>query len=89
VHVSNLGFLDPMMFYKLRGFQRLQICNFWMDRTKDMNLSSEQILLHYWILDVLRIPTVYHLLFLDLGIKRYEFCKIGLKSDLKFLFESV
>jgi hypothetical protein len=35
-----LDFLDPMVFYKLRGFQILQICNFWMDRTKDMNLSS-------------------------------------------------
>jgi hypothetical protein len=39
VHVSNLDFFDPMMFYKLRGFQRLQICNFWMDRSKDMDLT--------------------------------------------------
>jgi hypothetical protein len=40
VHISNLDFIDPMMFYMLRGFQRLQICDFWIDRTKDMNLSS-------------------------------------------------
>jgi hypothetical protein len=32
---------------------------------------------------------VYHLLFLDLQIKRYDFCKIWINSDLKFLFESV
>jgi hypothetical protein len=37
VHISNLDFLDPMMFYKLREFHRLQVCKFWMDRTKDMN----------------------------------------------------
>jgi hypothetical protein len=46
-----------------------------------------EVLLYYWILDVLRIPTVYHLLILDLQIKRYEFCKIGLDFDLKNLFE--
>jgi hypothetical protein len=45
------------------------------------------VLLYYWILQVSRIPTVYHLLFLDLQIKRYEFCKIGIKSGLKFQFE--
>jgi hypothetical protein len=39
VHISNLIFIDPMMFYKLRGFQGLQICNFWINRTKDMNLT--------------------------------------------------
>jgi hypothetical protein len=27
------------------------------------------------------------LLFLDLQIKRYEFCKIGIKSGLNFQFE--
>jgi hypothetical protein len=43
-----------------------------------------EILLNYWILQVSRIPTVYHLLFLDLQIKRYEFCKVGVKSGLKF-----
>jgi hypothetical protein len=43
-----------------------------------------EILLYYWILQVSRIPTVYHLLFLDLQIKRYEFCKIGIKSGLNF-----
>jgi hypothetical protein len=37
VHISNLDFLDSMMFYKLRGFQGLQICNFWTNKTKDMN----------------------------------------------------
>jgi hypothetical protein len=40
VHVSNLDFLDPMVFYKLRGFQRLQICNFWILGSKDMDLTS-------------------------------------------------
>jgi hypothetical protein len=45
------------------------------------------ILLYYWILQVSRIPTVYHLLFLDLQIKRYEFCKIGIKFGLNFQFE--
>jgi hypothetical protein len=34
---STLKFLDPMMFYMIRGFQRLQIYNFWMIGTKDMN----------------------------------------------------
>jgi hypothetical protein len=38
VHVSILKFLDSMMFYMIRGFQRLQIYNFWIHRTKDMNL---------------------------------------------------
>jgi hypothetical protein len=38
VHISTLMFLDFMMFYMIRGFQRLQIYNFWMHRTKDMNL---------------------------------------------------
>jgi hypothetical protein len=38
VHISNLMFLDSMMFYMIRGFQILQICNFWMIETKDMNL---------------------------------------------------
>jgi hypothetical protein len=37
VHVSTLMFLDSMMFYKIRGFQRLQICDCWMCRTKDMD----------------------------------------------------
>jgi hypothetical protein len=32
---------------------------------------------------------VYHLLFLDLQIKRYDFCKIGIKSGLKSKFEIV
>jgi hypothetical protein len=27
---------------------------------------------------------VYYLLFLDAGIKRYDFCKIGLNSDSDF-----
>jgi hypothetical protein len=45
------------------------------------------VLLHYWILQVSRIPTVYHLLILDLQIERYEFCKIGIKSGLKFQFD--
>jgi hypothetical protein len=40
MHVSTLKFLDPMMFYMIRGFQWLQIYNFWMGRTKDMNLTS-------------------------------------------------
>jgi hypothetical protein len=40
VHVSNLDFLDPMMFYKLRGFQRLQNCKFWILGSKDMDLTS-------------------------------------------------
>jgi hypothetical protein len=40
VHVSNLDFLDPMMFYKLIGFQRLQIYNFWTLGSKDVNLAS-------------------------------------------------
>jgi hypothetical protein len=31
-------FLDSMMFYMIIEFQRLQICNFWMHRTKDMDL---------------------------------------------------
>jgi hypothetical protein len=31
---------------------------------------------------------VYYLLFLDAGIKRYEFLKIWIKSDFKILFES-
>jgi hypothetical protein len=30
------------MFYMLRGFQRLQIYNIWMDRIKDMDLASYQ-----------------------------------------------
>jgi hypothetical protein len=32
-----------MLFYMIRGFQRLQIYNFWMLRTKDMNLFVKQI----------------------------------------------
>jgi hypothetical protein len=36
VHVSTLVFLDSKVFYMLRGFQGLQICNFWINRTKDM-----------------------------------------------------
>jgi hypothetical protein len=36
VHISTLGFLDHMMFYMLRGFQRLQICDFWTLESKDM-----------------------------------------------------
>jgi hypothetical protein len=40
VHVTNLMFLDSMMFNKIIGFQRLQICDFWMCRTKDMNLNG-------------------------------------------------
>jgi hypothetical protein len=32
---------------------------------------------------------IYYLLFLDAGIKRYEFLKIWMKSDLKNKFESV
>jgi hypothetical protein len=43
VHVSTLKFLDSMMFYMFRGFQRLQICNFWTLRTKDMKLLLKQI----------------------------------------------
>jgi hypothetical protein len=43
VHVSTLMFLDSMMFYIIRGFQGLQICNFWMIRTKDMNLLVKQM----------------------------------------------
>jgi hypothetical protein len=35
-----------------------------------------KILLYYWILEVLRIPMRYYLLFLDVGIERYEFYKI-------------
>jgi hypothetical protein len=31
-------FLDSMVFYTIRGLHRLQICNFWILRTKDMNL---------------------------------------------------
>jgi hypothetical protein len=31
---------------------------------------------------------VYHLLFLDLQIKRYDFLNIGFKSDLNLLFGS-
>jgi hypothetical protein len=46
-----------------------------------------EVLLYYWILDVLRIPTVYYLLFLDLQIKRYDFLKIWIKSGFKLLFE--
>jgi hypothetical protein len=30
---------------------------------------------------------VYYLLFLDLQIKRYDFLKIGFKSDFKIKFE--
>jgi hypothetical protein len=43
----------------------------------------------YWILHFLRIPTRYYLQFYELQIKRYEFCKIELKSDLKFYFEII
>jgi hypothetical protein len=35
VCMCQLFFLDSMMFYRLRGFQRLQFCNFWTDRIKD------------------------------------------------------
>jgi hypothetical protein len=42
VHVSTLMFLDSMIFYMIRGFQRLQICDFWMCKTKDMNLLVQQ-----------------------------------------------
>jgi hypothetical protein len=48
-----------------------------------------KILLNYWILQVSRISTVYYLIFLDLQNKRYEFCKIELKSDLKIYLKSV
>jgi hypothetical protein len=34
----NFDVFDSMMFYMIREFQRLQICNFWMHRTKDMDL---------------------------------------------------
>jgi hypothetical protein len=37
LHITTFKFLDSMMFYMIRGFQRLQICDFWMCRTKDMN----------------------------------------------------
>jgi hypothetical protein len=46
-----------------------------------------KILWYYRILEVSRIPTVYHVLNLDAGIKRYELNKIQLKSDLNFYFE--
>jgi hypothetical protein len=35
-------FLDSMMFYMIRGFQILQICDFWMCRTKVINLLVQQ-----------------------------------------------
>jgi hypothetical protein len=34
---SAWSLTDSMMFYMIRGFQRLQICNFWMYGTNDMN----------------------------------------------------
>jgi hypothetical protein len=37
VHVSSLDFLDPMVFYRTRAFQRLQNCNFWIPGSIDMN----------------------------------------------------
>jgi hypothetical protein len=43
--------------------------------------------MYYWIVDVLRIPTVYHLSFLGLQIKSYDFSKTWIKSDSKNLFE--
>jgi hypothetical protein len=43
MHVSNLNFLDSIIFYMIREFQRLQICNFWILRTKDMSLLVKQI----------------------------------------------
>jgi hypothetical protein len=43
VHISTLKFLDSMMIYMIRGFQRLQICNFLILRTKDMHLIVKQI----------------------------------------------
>jgi hypothetical protein len=39
-----------------------------------------EILLYYWIVDVLRIPTVYYFLFFDLQNESYEFYKIWTKS---------
>jgi hypothetical protein len=39
------------------------------------------MLLYYWIVDVLRFPTRYYLLNLDLQIRRYDFLKIGFDSD--------
>jgi hypothetical protein len=47
------------------------------------------VLWYCWILDVSRIPTVFYLLFLDAGIKRYEFPKIGTKSDFNFCFKTL
>jgi hypothetical protein len=43
MHVSNLKFLDSIIFYMIIEFQRLQICNFWILRTKDMSLLVKQI----------------------------------------------
>jgi hypothetical protein len=37
VHISTLVFLDSKIFFMFRGFHRLQICNFWISREKDMN----------------------------------------------------
>jgi hypothetical protein len=37
VHISTLVFLDSKVFYKLRGFHRLPIYDFWITREKDMN----------------------------------------------------
>jgi hypothetical protein len=47
-----------------------------------------EVLLYYWILYFLRIPTRYYLLFFELQIKSYEFYKIQFDSGLKFLFGS-
>jgi hypothetical protein len=46
VHVSTFGFFDSMMFYKIRGFQRLHIYNFldtWFKRY-ELNKLTEGLI---------------------------------------------
>jgi hypothetical protein len=75
----------------IRGFQRLQICNFWMHRTKDMNLLMWQMSLNQFENEFkLTTETMEYYCIIgfysSLAFQRHKVCKFwiyGLK-DMNF-----